>query len=918
MKRFIQTNIIEILIGIFALSLGAYASVWVLDQGLMRVLVDQNSHLNLTRQAVDSMTPGISQIGFWPPLLHVIMVPFIIFDPLYRSGLSGAFTLIPLLAIASILIYKLVNLFTDNKPLSFIASLIFMINPYVLYYSVTPMMEVLFIVNILAIAYFLAKWIKYDRLIYLLLTGIFVALATVSRFEGLILLPLTFPIVLLRLIVKRTRYEKLESTLILYGLIAVTGFFSILLYGYVYGNNPFAFLKSDWASANIVGSLFHPTKHNLLLTLKYFYHSLSYMLSPFIVLAPLLLLPVALLNRHKFALVASMMVLISPFVFDFTAVFNGNAVIYTPNLPPYERVLNARYGMYNIGFFIVLLFVILGLIFKTTNNRNTIIKFFGLLVVVILTLSTIFSSASFTYNTALKDKFNLVTMEAYDYPSKEQKQVAQVLNSNYDYGKILITRGLNDFVVIDSGIPLKNFIIESNYKYYNQAVERPWLFARWIVTFNPEVGKDNNWTYRTEQISKKWSNSELFNKNYTLVYENRRQQLYKINEENLKYYANDRGWDYEKIPSVNNIQKWNPDSIYDDLKATFKPSLKLTIQSQLFDYYQYKLLPQYKKGYYIDSSGNGTSESQSYAMLQSLYTNDRETFSTVWNWTKKNIQNDDGLFSWKFAVSPENNRLRIIDENSATDADIDIAHALLLAYEKWKVDSYKTDAIKVIKALKKHEIVEHNDLIILTAGNWANTSRNIIINPSYISPAAFSIFAKYDDRAYWFKVKSDSYEVISNSSEYFKEEHNMYLPPNWVVLNKNTMEYRSYTDKDDADAFSNDAFRTIPRVFMDYKVNNDQKAIAYLNKITVFNESFAQGNILCTEFGTVTNKCSVSIAGLSAPLLVFSINAPAFEEKLLKEYYLTDNKLKNFDRISFYNLSWYWFGLYYWSNLDGR
>ena len=380
-------------------------------------------------------------------------------------------------------------------------------------------------------------------------------------------------------------------------------------------------------------------------------------------------------------------------------------------------------------------------------------------------------------------------------------------------------------------------------------------------------------------------------------------------------YANDRGYDFNKIPSVNNISKWNPDLIYDQLKSTYKHSIKLTVQDQIYDYYEKKLLPLYKSGYYIDENNKGTSESQSYAMLQALYSNDAVIFDRVWKWTKNNIQNENLLFAWEFSINPENNKLKILDQNSATDADIDIAYALFLAYEKWGDKNYRNEGLKILNALKKFEVVEFENLMFVTAGNWAESEDKIILNPSYISPIAFALFSKYDGE-YWLRVKSDSYQIVSENSEYSFRKNNLYLPTNWIVFNKKDSKYEAYTDKDKADNFSDDAFRLIPKIVLDYRANNDRQAMGYLSRTTAFNDAYSYKMQLCSEFNGNIEKCTYSVAGLSAPLLVFSINSPDLEEKILKEHYLSNNRLREFDNISFYNLSWYWFGLYYWQSLE--
>ena len=75
----------------------------------------------------------------------------------------------------------------------------------------------------------------------------------------------------------------------------------------------------------------------------------------------------------------------------------------------------------------------------------------------------------------------------------------------------------------------------------------------------------------------------------------------------------------------------------------------------------------------LDENGITTSEGQGYAMLRAVWSNDRATFNTVWAWTKQQLQvRDDKLFAWKWKGT-------VLDRNSATDADTDIALALILA-----------------------------------------------------------------------------------------------------------------------------------------------------------------------------------------------------------------------------------------------
>jgi cellulose synthase (UDP-forming) len=79
----------------------------------------------------------------------------------------------------------------------------------------------------------------------------------------------------------------------------------------------------------------------------------------------------------------------------------------------------------------------------------------------------------------------------------------------------------------------------------------------------------------------------------------------------------------------------------------------------------------------LDEQGVTTSEGQGYAMLRAVWSNDRKTFEEVWRWTQRNLQvRNDKLFAWKW-------KGKVQSFNAATDADTDIALALLLASRRF-------------------------------------------------------------------------------------------------------------------------------------------------------------------------------------------------------------------------------------------
>lgn len=558
---------------IFGLSLvwGSFFAWYINKIVLLVRLEDQAAHLNLARQVTDSMTPGISQIGFWPPLLHLFLIPFTAINFLYKTGLAGAFTLVPFLGLAAIFLYKLLFVFTKNKFISFFGAILFLLNPYILYYSVTPMMEVLFIALLFGTAYFLIQWLNTDNIKYLILLSIFVSLSSMARFEGLILIPLVGLIVLMHLIKQKILYKKIEAMIILFSFIAILGFLFILVYGWIFGDNPFAFMGGDWSAVKQQEDFLLPAKYNFFTSLQYLLYASYYIIGKWQIFIALLSFIILLIIYRKFKFIAVVLILISPFVFDCLALYRGNIVIYLPELPPVNAFFNERYGIFGVGFVVFNSLVLAGILnkkylylIKKIKLVNLFIGFIGLVFLLVL----LFLNISFLYKTSYLEKFIIIKTTFSGFPPDNQIDLGKQLEIKYDYGKIATTRTFTDFVAINAGIPLKNYIIESNYKFYDQTIKRPWLFARWVIMDNVESKTLSNWEKTNEKISVKWGKSQTFLKYFNLVLGNNDKLLYKINEEAVKQYAIDKKLNLSEIPSLNsNITWWNPETIYEKMGA---------------------------------------------------------------------------------------------------------------------------------------------------------------------------------------------------------------------------------------------------------------------------------------------------------------------------------------------------------------
>jgi len=131
-----------------------------------------------------------------------------------------------------------------------------------------------------------------------------------------------------------------------------------------------------------------------------------------------------------------------------------------------------------------------------------------------------------------------------------------------------------------------------------------------------------------------------------------------------------------------------------------------------------------------DQGGDTVSEGQAYALLLAVAAGDEEHFARVWDWTRTHLRRPDGLLAWRWADG------HVVDDEPATDADLDAARALLLAGERFHEPRYRDAARELKRAIVDGETTWAADRTVLVAGPWARDG-TIVVNASYWSPKAF-------------------------------------------------------------------------------------------------------------------------------------------------------------------------------------
>ena len=168
-------------------------------------------------------------------------------------------------------------------------------------------------------------------------------------------------------------------------------------------------------------------------------------------------------------------------------------------------------------------------------------------------------------------------------------------------------------------------------------------------------------------------------------------------------------------------------------------------------------------GRVVDPTRGGvtTSEGQSYALLRAVWLGDQTTFDTVWRWTATHLELGG---SAPFASLWSDGR--VVDADSASDADSDIALALFYAARRFGEAQLHRQALTTLSAIWQDDVVSIDGMNILAGGNWATRQQTPgpVINPSYFAPYAYRTFAAEDPSHPWSSLIDSSYTLLDECS----------------------------------------------------------------------------------------------------------------------------------------------------------
>ncbi len=217
------------------------------------------------------------------------------------------------------------------------------------------------------------------------------------------------------------------------------------------------------------------------------------------------------------------------------------------------------------------------------------------------------------------------------------------------------------------------------------------------------------------------------------------------------------------------------------------------------------------------------SEGVAYGMLLAAYWGDRPTLDGLWAYAQSHF-NANGLMHWRIDA---NNA--VIGQNAATDADEDMAIALIVADKKW--GGYAPAAKDLIGKILRHE-VEGGSLVLKPGDDWGGSD---ISNPSYFAPAYYRVFRDYTGDATWDGVVNQAYQIIANLNAKTAAGSTGLLP-DWTTASGDPVAGKSFN-------YTYDATRVPWRLAKDAAWYCEARATAQLNKLNTFFQKVGPANI---------------------------------------------------------------------------
>ena len=463
---------------------------------------DAVAHINIARRVFDSATPGPLQLGtVWLPLPHILMIPFVVNDWMWRTGVGGSIPSMIAYVLGVVGMFRMVALAAGKRP-AILAAAIYGLNPNLLYMQSTAMTESIFLATMIWAVYYLKLFVaatqgehgaqQYPPERSVQKCALCLAAAILTRYDGWILAGVCGLIVYREWrrsgVVNLRAYRRLTRP--------VVGFFAScavvpmlwLAHNYAITANPLDFIDGPYSAKAIEarstqpGGPPHPGTGDLLTSVIFFTKAAKLNVSSgrleliFFLLACSGAL-YAIWHWQKYAV---LLLLWLPLPFYAYSVAYGSVPIFMPVWWPHSYY-NVRYGLELLPAFAVFTALVLAAVERFVERWAwRVIVAAAVIAIVAASYVLIAMQTPICLREAQVNSRSRIELE---------KKLSTILSSLPANSTILMQTGEFVGALQDAGIPLSRIVWEGDHPAWDSAMAAPAEYADYVVAF----AGDNVW-----------------------------------------------------------------------------------------------------------------------------------------------------------------------------------------------------------------------------------------------------------------------------------------------------------------------------------------------------------------------------------------------------------------------------------------
>ena len=466
-----------------ALSIAAFLFFYV--QGDTLLYDDSISHLLIARRVLEGVTPGAAQLGsVWLPLPHLLVQPLIGFDFLYYNGIAGSLLSMASFVVCAVMLFKIASVMTGGAIGGWAAGLIFSLNPNMLFLQSTPMTETLLFACMAAAVYQLLLWSQSDRWQNLAGAAAAIFLASLTRYEGWVLLGAAGVTVFYVTARRSYQRDRLVASLVFFGVLAASGVAAWLIWNRVIFGSFTDFATGQFAKPSLWVNTADKAVGDLPISIRTYASAVSGTVGlPLTVLAVGGVIRYVWRGRLRPGWTAPLTLLIY-LAFFVVALYDGQRPLHVLEIS--GDLYNTRFGLVMLlaaslfsAYLLVEVGRWLGGATRLSTRTAAVSAWHRVLAVTALVSGILMMVAG----GAMISGGVLTLDEPLNWSgSKTQlKEAAAALHDDYDGGRVLMQGFGNEYVTFASQVPTNQTIYEGSYKLWGPALVDPFgQNIKWI------------------------------------------------------------------------------------------------------------------------------------------------------------------------------------------------------------------------------------------------------------------------------------------------------------------------------------------------------------------------------------------------------------------------------------------------------